>query len=177
MSTRVLQCAAPQLVCVQMMQMLLQQLWCAVGMVPVMAVLQGVCATALGCPRVLLCRCVSLSLPCLQIAAWLAARALQLDATTGQLPEALQLLELAVDKGYGPFQVQLPDSGTSVARGSQEQQPGGMGEEHVDYNPNPSCFGGGVPGRQPLYPVFVSAAVVPTCFGGKACTYSRHMAC
>lgn len=44
---------------------------------------------------------------CLQIASWLAARALQLDAATGQLPEALQLLELAVDKGYGQFQVRL----------------------------------------------------------------------
>jgi hypothetical protein len=41
----------------------------------------------------------------LQIASWLAARALQLDAATGQLPEALQLLELAVDKGYGQFRV------------------------------------------------------------------------
>jgi hypothetical protein len=47
----------------------------------------------------------ALFLLCLQIASWLAARALQLDAATGQLPEALQLLELAVDKGYGQFQV------------------------------------------------------------------------
>lgn len=43
-----------------------------------------------------------------QIASWLSARALQLDATTGQLTDALQLLELAVDKGYGQFLVQLP---------------------------------------------------------------------
>lgn len=33
---------------------------------------------------------------------------MQLDAATGQLPDALQLLELAVDKGYGDFFVQLP---------------------------------------------------------------------
>lgn len=42
-----------------------------------------------------------------QIASWLALRALQLDEATGQLPDAVQLLELAVDKGYGAFQVQL----------------------------------------------------------------------
>lgn len=116
---------------------------------------------------------VSPSLPCLQIAAWLAARALQLDATTGQLPEALQLLELAVDKGYGSFQVQLPDSGTSTVLGlsqEQQQQSGEMGEEHLAY-PMPSCFGGGVRGRQPLCPLFGSAAVAPACFGGKACTW------
>jgi hypothetical protein len=74
---------------------------------------------------VLLCRCGCC--PCLQIAAWLAARALQLDATTGQLPEALQLLELAVDKGYGPFQVQVPDSSSSSSLqggGEEQQQPG-----------------------------------------------------
>lgn len=46
----------------------------------------------------------------LQIASWMAARAFQLDAATGQLPDALQLLELAVDKGYGQFQVQVPHS-------------------------------------------------------------------
>lgn len=54
---------------------------------------------------------------CLQIAAWMAARALQLDASTGQLPDALQLLDLAADKGYGMFHVPLPLS-SAVAHSS-----------------------------------------------------------
>lgn len=53
-----------------------------------------------------------------QIASWLSARALQLDATTGQLTDALQLLELAVDKGYGQFLVQLPCRKSSSGGGS-----------------------------------------------------------
>jgi hypothetical protein len=57
-------------------------------------------------------RCQRLIVPVmplhLQIASWLASRALQLDMATGQLPAALQLLEFAVDKGYGAFQVLLP---------------------------------------------------------------------
>lgn len=50
----------------------------------------------------------------LQIASWLASRALQLDLATGQLPAALQLLEFAVDKGYGAFQVLLTQDGRNT---------------------------------------------------------------
>ena len=52
-------------------------------------------------------------IPFLQIAGWLANRSLQLDAATGQLPYALQLLELAADKGYAQFVVELPSSSSS----------------------------------------------------------------
>lgn len=74
--------------------------------------------------------CLLLLLLCatLQIASWMAVRAFQLDAATGQLPDALQLLELAVDKGYGQFQVQLPHSRSAApaAGGSLLAAGGGM---------------------------------------------------
>lgn len=48
-----------------------------------------------------------------EVAEWLATRALQLDATTGQLQASIQLLELAITKGYGTFSVHLD---TCIAR-------------------------------------------------------------
>lgn len=50
----------------------------------------------------------------LQVAAWFAARALQLDAATGQLPAVLQLLELAVSRGYGAICVDVSSSSSSA---------------------------------------------------------------
>lgn len=61
-----------------------------------------------------------------QIASWLAARALQLDAATGQLPEALHLLELAIDKGYGQFQVEVHGSTASPGAASSTFMPVGQ---------------------------------------------------
>eukprot|EP00879_Flechtneria_rotunda_P020278 GHRR01021326.1.p1 GENE.GHRR01021326.1~~GHRR01021326.1.p1 ORF type:complete len:777 (+),score=379.23 GHRR01021326.1:752-3082(+) len=42
-----------------------------------------------------------------EVATWFATKALQIDHTTGQLPSALQLLELAASKGYGDYAVDI----------------------------------------------------------------------
>jgi len=53
-----------------------------------------------------------------QVAEWFLQRAVQLDATTGQLTCAVQLLELAVARGYGNFTVKFTPSSVMNANDS-----------------------------------------------------------
>jgi hypothetical protein len=53
-----------------------------------------------------------------QVAEWFLQRAVQLDATTGQLTCAVQLLELAVARGYGNFTVKFMPSSVMNANDS-----------------------------------------------------------
>jgi hypothetical protein len=53
------------------------------------------------------------------VADWLASRALQLDAATGQLPDSLQLLELAASKGFAGFTPASLASSSGMRRASE----------------------------------------------------------
>lgn len=81
----------------------------------------------LSCPIALTHRSATAPIVLHQVASWLARRAVQIDAVTGQLPDALQLLELAVNKGFGQFSVSVAAlaaaaSGSNGSSGEQQQQ-------------------------------------------------------